>query len=84
MDTARPVDGKQPCKCVLTEVNRLTCLLPPLVGFSCAFGLHFNIPAAPLRLGFRSSSPVSVLAGLVLSPHAQTWAATSCATHVAV
>lgn len=58
--------------------------VPSLVGFSCVLSLHFNIPAAPLRLGFRGSAPVSVLAGLVLSPHTQTWAATSCATHVAV
>ena len=36
-----------------------------------------------LRLGFKGSPPASVRAGLLISPHTQTWAATSCMTHVA-
>lgn len=37
----------------------------------------------PLRLGFKASPAASVQAGLLISPHTQTWAATLCMTHVA-
>lgn len=36
-----------------------------------------------LRLCFKGSPPASVQAGLLISPHTKTWAATSCMTHVA-
>lgn len=62
---------------------------------SLALDLHFALAVclassvlqyfpAPLRLGFKSSPPASVQAGLLISPHTQTWAAMSCMTHVAV
>lgn len=43
----------------------------------------FNISPIPLRLGFKGSPPASVQAGLLISPHTQTWAVTPCMTHVA-
>lgn len=62
---------------------------------SLALDLHFALAVClassvlqyfptPLRLGFKSSPPASVQAGLLISPHTQTWAAMSCMTHVAV
>lgn len=39
--------------------------------------------STPLRVGFKDSAPASVRAGLLISPHTQTWAAASSMTHVA-
>lgn len=71
---------------ILTKVTNSLISAFTGIRFALAVCLAWSVLQyfpTPLRLGFKGSPPASVQAGLLISPHTQTWAATSCMTHVA-